>query len=332
MNVRIVKNRFTVAILVLVFSLFIRAETHLMAILPATGQFNVALEGIKNELGPNYHIWNVDVSSDIPEASDIITQCYSRKISGLILMDMKAITLCTEMAKIDSSIRMMPKFVLMTVQADRAVVGMQNTAVIKFDVPAYSSIVAFRHVSKRDFTKVGVFYRKQFSKIVEDGTRQLEKEKISIVGVCLDCENTVSADSKYFIRKMRRSIKHMVKKDNVEVIWMLPDDVTVNSRSIEKFWLTKVKKMNIPVLVPLENLASSQIGVGIMSAAPDYDALGTQTAGQIIQVFENGRSAGEIGSEMLIGIKTTINMDVARDIGWEFQKENLNRIEKIIKQ
>jgi hypothetical protein len=88
--------------------------------------------------------------------------------------------------------------------------------------------------------------------------------------------------------------------------------------------------MKVPVIAPLDMLASNKLGVAIFAADPDLPQLGAQTVSQIVEYFENNTPMAKIGFEPTISIKSTLNLRVTREIGWKLKNDKLSRITTII--
>jgi len=305
--------------------------TTIAAIMPAQGQFITAFEGLKSELGAKYSIVVIDINKQ-QGAKEVAELCKASQVEGLILMDNKAIALTKDLQNLDTAFIAMPKFVLMTLSAVVSTQGLQNASGITFEVPGYTLVTNFRIISKKDFSKVGVFYRSSVSKaLIDDAKRLLAKERISLDAVCVDCASKDKIAPKDALKLMSGSLESMISQDKIEAIWLVADNVIVNGENLDKFWLKQVKARNIPIIASLETLASPQIGAAVFTADPDYTQLGIQSASQVVQYYEEGKSSKEIGFEPTISIKSIVNLSVAAQIGWGVKEEKMNRIDKIIK-
>jgi hypothetical protein len=294
----------------------------LLAIMPTGENFDKVFLGIKSDLGGKYAVEKVDVEKK-PTAAQLVEKCYALKVSGIILM------LAKEMQNIDAKIAAMPKFVFMTLQVAMAANGLQNVSGIRFEVPGFTLITNFRTISKKDFSSVGVFYRQIFAKDIEEGKRLLAKEKINLITGCLDCDLDKPLTPDKAFDRMENQFGAL-KSQNIEVMWILPDNYIVNSKTVSLFWLKKVKQAHIPAVAPIENLTSLGINAAIFSADPDYLQLGIQGAGQIVQVFEEETDINTIGFEPLISVKLVLNKNVAKELHWDLAEDKLERINKIL--
>jgi len=304
------------------------AQKQVLAIMPVNDYFNRALGALKSELGNGYTITVVELSATI-DTAQVCARFKKVRPAAIILMDNKAISLCKSLIKKDTSLAAIPKFGLMALQLGQALEDVPNSCGISFEVPAYTLITRFRAVSEKDFSRVGVFYRKRFSKEIEEGKTLLAKEQISLIGHCLDCEATESINAQQALDKMKKTFKDFVKKDKVEVLWLISDNLVVNTRALQDFWLKRVQQSKLPVVASIENLVNPSINAGIFAADPDYEQLGVQSAGQVVQVLEEGTLPSSIGIEKLISIKSVLNRVKEKEIGWQIRKDRLSRIDKV---
>ncbi len=306
------------------------AATRLLAIMPNAEPFQQALEGLQSDLGDNYEVRRFN--ADLPKAADSLRQIISTfDPKGLVLMDSKAIGLVKEVQKESVQYQLLPKFVLMTLKVEDAIHDLKNAAGIKFEVPAYTIFTNLHIVSKKDFNKVGVFYRESFTGFFEESKKFLAKEKINLVGECLDCGLNGKITPVAINGGLRTGMVRLASQ-KVDVIWMLADNVLVNDGTLKGFWLTQFKNYGLPLVVPLPNLASLDLNLGMFGVWPDYRQLGMQAAQQVIQVFESGETTGSLGLETLVGVQMVLNLEMAKRVKWEINEEKLNRISVKLKR
>ena len=306
------------------------AKTNMMAFMPADPQFQTVLAGLRSELDTTYAIDFVDMSKPF-KTEEVANKCKKSGAKALILMDRKAIVMVRDLQKIDSSFVTIPKFVFMTLMVEATTKGLVNVAGIKFEIPIYTLVTNFRIISQKDFNKVGIFYRKSFTGSIEEAKKLLNKEQITLQTVCIDGEQNDKTTAQDALNVMKKSFDKMVKEQGSEVFLVLADNLVVNNTSLTEFWLEKVKKKKVPVIAPLDMLASPQIALAVFTADPDLPQLGAQAANQIIEYFENETPLESIGFEPTISIKSTLNQAVAKEVGWKLKAEKLGRINKIIK-
>jgi hypothetical protein len=306
------------------------SSNNLVALMPDEGRFRTVLEALRDQAGPGYHIDVIDVNKN-PTVKTIADRCTSVGVQGLILMDTKAVNEAIELQKYDTAFKALPKFVFMTLLAELSAKGLMNSAGITFEVPLYTLVTNFRIISQKDFSTIGIFYRKSFSHSIEESKKLLEKEQIALNAVCIDCDQNQKTSVDNVLRTMNDDWGQMVSKEKVEVFIMPADNLIVNSKSLTEFWLGKIKNKKIPVVATIDLLASEKFGAAVFAADPDLIQLGNQAAGQITEHFENNTAMGKIGFEPTISIKSTLNTHVADELGWKLKSEKLGRITTIIK-
>jgi hypothetical protein len=302
----------------------------MVALMPVEGQFQVVIEEMRKQVGGDYRIDVIDMNKS-PQINSIADQCKSFNAQALILMDKKAIKAALELQTYDSIFKAMPKFTLMTLMVESSVLGLLNTAGIKFEVPFYTIVTHFRNVSQKNISKVGVFYRSSFTNSIEETKSLLERERIAISAVCVDCIKKEKTSPEDAWEKMNTSLEQMIKNDKVDVFLIPADNLIVNSRTLGQFWIDKVKKTKLPMIASFNLLASSKMSVAVFAADPDFPQLGAQAGNQIIDHFENGTPMEKVGFEPTISIKSTLNARVAQEIGWKLKEDNLDGITTIIK-
>jgi ABC-type uncharacterized transport system substrate-binding protein len=165
--------------------------------------------------------------------------------------------------------------------------------------------------------------------MIEESRKLLEREGITISPVCVDCENKTGSENA--LKIMTQKADYMIRNEKIDVYLIPADNLIINSGNLNVFWIDKVKKKKIPAIAPLDMLASEKLGVAVFAADPDLLQLGAQAVGQIVDHFENKTPMEKIGFEPTISIKSTLNMRVAREIGWKIRDDKIGRINTVIK-
>jgi hypothetical protein len=306
------------------------AKINMIALIPQDKQFLQVIDGMRSEFDANYKIDIVPMTKST-KVDDVAQICKKGDVRALILMDVDAISMVKELQARDNFFVTIPKFVFMTLQVEATTEGLLNVAGIRYEVPTYTLVTNFRIISQKDVSKVGIFYRQSFSSSVEEAKRMLEKEKISVNAVCVDCENNGKATVEKALSVMEQSVNKMIKEQETEVFLVLADNLILNNTSLNDFWIGKVKRTRVPIIAPFELLANKKVGLAVFAADPDLSQLGAQGANQIYEYFENGSSLEAIGFEPTISIKSILNESVAKELGWKLKSEKLGRVNLIVK-
>ncbi|KMQ49932.1 hypothetical protein CHISP_3146 [Chitinispirillum alkaliphilum] len=299
-----------------------------VALMPSSENFKLALRGIEDELMGEYEIEVIDVDKVSPEEAFDLASKYDP--SALILMDAKAVRFAEHFQNENEKFVQMPKFVLMTLQVEKTAKNLENTVGIRFEVPGYTTFTNFRIISERDFSKVGVFYRKDFQEDIMESQRLLAREEIEIISYCLDCDNSGSELSERDALRGLNAGWRQMRRDGVEVLWMLADNAILNAATLRDFWIRTIASRRIPVVVPLERFVETSANLGVFVTQPDYLHMGSQLAGQIFQFFEDGEELENIGFEPLISITSVLNANRANRIRWGLDSERLGRVDRIL--
>lgn len=300
----------------------------LLVVMPLGETFQQAWSGMKSDLGSRYE-WRI-FDPEIRNAEDSLARlCSTYAPQGLVLMDSRAVALAKRMQKRDSVFAALPKFILMTLKAEDVAHGLRGAAGIRFEAPAYAVFTQLRALSGKEFTRIGVFHRRDFSAFVEDSRRLLSREKLELIGKCLDCDDNGIPSEAEIVKRLGRGMDEL-KDAGVEVVWMLPDNALVNPATMARFWVPRFRKGKVALVVPLAHLAGKQADLGLFSAYPDYHQLGVQAAQQVVEVLEAGTSPSAIGFEPLISIQTTLNLGVAKRLRWGIRKEKVPRVGDLV--
>jgi ABC-type uncharacterized transport system substrate-binding protein len=288
-----------------------------------------ALNGLRSQLDENYVVHSIDMGKS-PKVQDVAAECRSVNAAALVLMDAKAIKMARELQRLDSGYIVMPKFVFMTLMVESMTKGLFNVVGVKFEIPLYTLVVNFRIISQKDFSTIGIFYRRPFAAFIGESKGLLEKEGIRINAECIDCDAKQSVTDQIALGIMEKSFSGMIKDDRVEAFVITADDRILNAASMKGFWIEKVKKRKIPGIAPIDVLATDRYAVAVFSVGPDIPQVGVQAANQVIDYFDNRTPLEKIGFEPTISVKSTLNLKMAREIGWKLKEEKLGRITTII--
>jgi hypothetical protein len=309
---------------------FVYTQEHrLVAIMHTSENFMTVLKGIQDELMDDFAIDIIDVDEHKTQAQ-AWQQVQKLAPDGLILMDAQAISFAEYFQSQDPDYKQKPKFVLMTLQVEKATENLQNVIGIRFEVPGYTTFTNFRIISEKDFNKVGVFYRKSFEHDITESKRLLANEQIELVAFCMDCD---TPDKELSERDALRQLNNgwrELRREKVEVLWMLADNAILNGTTLRDFWVKTIARQRVPLVVPLERFAEPAVNLGVFVTQPDYFQLGAQLAGQVLQVFEEEEELDNIGFEPLISIRSIVNARKARTIRWGLNAERMGRVDKVL--
>lgn len=206
-----------------------------------------------------------------------------------------------------------PIIAMMGVHIDASIKNL-NIMGINYQVPAVASLVKLRDMIGIPLEKVGVLYPASLETSFRQQEAWCAREKIELKGYPL------SEKSKSSIRK---GLKRLIKKDDVDALWIFNDHIMLSPDMIA-FWKGRLKRFNKPIVVGLENLARH--GVGNYAVVPDSQELSVQLEEIIYELEENGWRAEPGKAYDPISHLTILNVAVARK-HWKLNEEKLQEVD-----
>lgn len=305
------------------------AKPALAVVYPEGEAFESVVSGVERELGDEYTLerFKADAAPAI-----MAKRLEAKEFKGIIALDGPSLDAIVEYQKTAKSAGV-PIFVGATLQVKSEVErrGIKDACGVEFEVPAFTQFSNLKFVSTGKFDKVGVLYRSDFDPMIQAAKTQLaQTENLELIGYCIDCDGS-KLDEKTVVKKLDEGWKKIGDTPNM-AFWLLADNGVLTNKTLAEFWLKKVAKAKVPVVAPLEMFVNGQKGLGemaLMSMGADYVELGSQIAGNVRAVLEDGETAADQGFEPLVSVKKALNTKKADKIDWELNSENLSRVDKL---
>ncbi|HMA64030.1 MAG TPA: hypothetical protein VKO63_02485 [Chitinispirillaceae bacterium] len=176
---------------------------------------------------------------------------------------------------------------ILALDVQRAVSGIPNVNAIAYETPMVTALVNFRRVLNRPIDKVGVVYRKAYQEFVEKQSRYCRKENIEIKGL------EIGDDVGKHQIEITEALKTFLKKDPVDALWILNDNILLKPELLGSVWLPALKKNKAPLIVGVEALVNPKLNFGTFAVIPDPVALGEQAAEIIFDLkFDDWNHSG----------------------------------------
>lgn len=299
---------------------------NVVALMPEGEQFQKVFNGIKDEVLEDFNLVQVILDEKNPDAN--IKAIEIAKPELVVLMENRSIRVIKKFQSKPENAQI-PILATMVLQVENETQSLKNVAGIKFEIPAYTIFSNLKIASKTEFSKVGVFYNKDFQDFIDLSKKMVAKENIELVGYCVDCDGAKDAkkSAKYMSKVFKKKIR---KKDNIDVMWMLPDNRLLNATTLKKFWVKYPQKKKMPLIVPIENLASVKANMGMMVFNPDYSELGVQAGSKIIEILLDETPIEEVGFEELLSVSPILNKKRAKKTKWKIDNDNLGNFKKVL--
>ena len=242
----------------------------------------------------------------------------------IVVMGNYSITLYTKYQKSNQNIKFPPSISLAALYIDRLLINVKNATGIRYEIPAVTSIVNLRSLSKSPIKKVGVIYRKFMTNFIQSNRKYCEREDIELIGVALP-----NRSEKYKIH-VKEAINILLSKE-IDSLWIVNDNALLTPDILIYSWIPTLKDIHIPVIVGVKSLVSTNLKLGTFCVFPDHYSLGGQTANIISEVMNDNWKLGVREIEMPISIKKHLNLGLSIEKGIGIDHNNLGEVDEVLK-
>ena len=298
--------------------------TKILILGPKGENFNLAIQGLTHELN-EFEFQQIYTQANTP-ISILKTTILNSQPDGLVLLDNSILGKIETLSKSQPVIKALPKFALMSLNLKSSIKNLPNSYGVELEVPAYTLFTQFRRISDNSFSKVGVFYQKSLQEYINISKKQLAKELIELVAICVDCDD--KSTERDIINKMNKGARSFIFKERINVIWMLADNATLNKKTLKDFWLKTIKPSKFSVVTPFAEYTKPQVNLGHFAAQVDFHALGSQT-GMMIESYFDGQMP-RIRTEPPLVVKTYLNLFKAKQTSLKINSQQLQNIDHIL--
>lgn len=310
-------------ILSIIFTCSIVDASESILILRSKGQiFEETAQSLSDEIAESFSVREmiVDDSLDQDSLRRIITEISPKMI---VLMNNTAINILKQYYKsLPDSIQPIPSLSLMAVYIKKSIQGLDNAMGISYEIPVVTAVTNLRSVLNKPITKIGVVYREFMVDFIKTNREYCKAENIELI------EKVAWKEDKDYRSFLKTKLKELLKKDNVEALWIINDNAFLKPDIIRDIWIPLLDKYKIPAIVGVEALVHPNINLGTFAVLPDHSALGIQAAEMIYIASENN---WEIVERVVppLSVYKIVNMNLLLE---HFKDENfvLENIDKIL--
>ncbi len=262
------------------------AKDKVLILRSAGAAFEEALNGLTEELGNEFVINEIILQKDAPLEFHLSIQKTSPAV--VVLMDNAAINIYKDYVRAlsDSSLET-PSISLMAIYLDRVIQGLKRGTGIRYEIPAVVSAVNMRAIARKPLKKIGVVYRKFMANLITENKELCRAEDLELIG--LELPNEISGKP----GALRTALRTLVKKVDVDAIWILNDNALLDIKFIREVWLPELNELKIPSIVGAEVLVNPQLGLGTLAVMPDHYAIGKQAAALLFELLSI-KNTGEL--------------------------------------
>ena len=272
---------------------------------PEGKDFSLALAAMRNNLGGDWDVREVVIAKGT-DWGTVKEDVLGLQPQALVLMDNQAIKLYKQYVSASSS-PALPAIALMALQLDKVSEGMDVLG-ISYEIPVVTSVVNLRALSDRPLRRVGVVYRKGWETYIGMNKQYCITENVDLVSIPV----SESIDSP---RELRKALDVLLQDRTIDALWILNDNRLVNKEMILDAWFPSLARSELPVIVGVESLVRTNLGMGSFAVLPDPSGLGEQAAEMLFELQEHQWKALRRIDQPLSVLKI-INTTIAKKKGY----------------
>jgi len=290
-----------------------------LVVLPSSVHTREVWHSLRDELQATFDVVTRPVSSDTT-AADLMREVHAVRPRCVVLIGNQAMNLYAQYQKQERG-PYPPAVVLMASFFEQQRSRLQNTTGIAYEIPGITTFVKLRSFVYRPVQRVGVIHRPLFAGYVKEQRGLAAVEKVELVGY------EVGDDPGPY--QIRRALDHLSRREKVDAIWVLNDNVLLQPELIAKGWLKMLHQNPIPVVVGVGSLVDARLHFGSFAMLPDHSALGLQAANLVFKLSQEGWKAGATPVELPLSVQSVIDLPWARQ-RLQFREDALDRIDRIV--
>jgi len=274
------------------------------------------------ELGAEFNVSTVPVGRGT--GSRHLGQELERlKPACVVVVDNRTLELYRELQVQRPNAEFPPAVVVMTSFLERAIGGLRGATGIAYEVPAVSSIVAFREVSKLDVQRVGVVHRQTFRDVIATQKELAALEKVELVPISIPNDPTPEV--------VEDSLDRLVVEQKVDALWVVNDNRLLTADLLVNSWLPVLRFRPIPVIVGVSALVHPEVHFGTLAVLPHHAELGVQAANLIFDLADSEWQLEQGGQvELPLRVMTVVDVNQVDDY-FGLEADALAKIDQAVK-
>ncbi|MGE5670074.1 MAG: hypothetical protein ACM31E_01435, partial [Fibrobacterota bacterium] len=207
-------------------------EDALLILTPPEELFASAITGLQEETEDEFVVTVLKKPKEDEDDGDLRRYFASATPKVVVVVGNRLLKLYTKFInehKPDaSSIKVISIYALDT---EHAIEHLNNALGISFQTPMVTAIVKFRGIVTTTINKVGVIYRDACDEMVIQNTKLCLREKITIKSI------KIGNQTKNHKMEISDALKHLIKKERVNAIWIPNDNVILSSELLGGVWI-----------------------------------------------------------------------------------------------
>jgi len=290
-----------------------------LVFLPSSVYTREVWQSLRDELQATFDVVTRAVSSETTPA-DLLREVRAVRPSCVVLIGNQAMNLYAQYQK-EAPGPYPPAVVLMASFFEEQRARLTNSTGIAYEIPGITTFVQLRSFVYRPVQRVGVIHRPLFAGYVRKQRGLAAVEKVELVSF------EVSDEPGPY--QIRRALDHLTRREKVDAIWVLNDNVLLQPELIAKGWLRMLHQNPIPVVVGVSSLVDVRLHFGSFAMLPDHAALGLQAANLVFKLSGEKWNASATPIELPLSVQSVVDLPWARQ-RLQFREEALDRIDRIV--
>jgi hypothetical protein len=293
-----------IRILLVASGLALGGTQEILLLRPAGATFEEARKGIAETLGPSYVLRDFVVGK--ATTADEVVGAWSRVApKAVVAMDNHAIALFRE-ARATTGDSGVPLVALMAVRVDAALKGVRNAAGINYEIPAVTTLVDLRAITTTAVRRAGMIYRASMAEVFHRNSEFCKAENIELVG----WEVPDNADAR---TSLETALNGLDDDPAIDALVVVNDNFLLNAPLLKSVWLPRLSGWKRPVIVGVESVVRPELRFGTFAVLPDHYALGSQAAGLLQEIEEDGWTVVDPRVDQPISVIKVLNLRGFKD-------------------
>ncbi|NLD91578.1 MAG: hypothetical protein GX639_02805 [Fibrobacter sp.] len=300
---------------------FASDDDAILILTPPGELFASAIAGIQEETYDDFEVTVLELSKGNDDAGEIEHYFASTTPKVIVILGNQLLRLYTKFShQHKPDVSGIPVISIYALDTERAIGHLNNAQGISSQTPMVTAITKFRYLVTSKVATVGVIYRDACEELVLQNTKLCQREGIAIRSI------KIGDEAKKHKKEISNALKHLIKKEQVDALWVPNDNVILSSELLGSVWIPLLNRANIPVIVGVEVLVKPELNFGTFAVIPDPKGTGMQAADLIFDLKYNNWELPEIRMYPTLSVYSVLNYKKAAKI---INRNNMNTITKI---
>lgn len=297
------------------------SDDAILILTPPGELFTSAITGIQEETDDDFVMTVLEISKENEGDGRIERYFESTTPKVIVILGNHLLKLYTKFIQEHKpDISNIPVISIYALDTERAIGHLYNAQGISSQTPMVTAITKFRWIVTSKITTVGVIYRDACEELVLQNTKLCEREGITIRSI------KIGDQTKNYKKEISGALKHLIKKEQVDALWVPNDNVILSSELLGGVWIPLLNKTNIPVIVGVEVLVKPELNFGTFAVIPDPKGTGMQAADLIFDLKYNDWRLPETRVYPTLSVYSVLNYKKAAKI---INRNAMNAITKV---